>query len=232
MNVGQQCYVFWLLERVCSGFGETSLLVYRWGFCLIRPDVFTALCYLLLFSLFSALFFHARYLIYFVCLLLHIFEVCSSCFGGEALSPVAVFCFFVLWFARLSLCSHFLGFKQQLLQHEIYPSWEKMWPPPLRGPGSWKKVIFFLVGGPINIFGCRSLCLSLFCCFLSRRFVCRGVAGIGSFLSGVGCPPHRVLPCFWQPRPLWLHWGRCLVAGAPLCWTILPSSVLSPLPFS
>ena len=59
----QQCYVFWLLERVCSGFGETSLLVYRWGFCLIRPDVFTALCYLLFFYLFSALGFQARYLI-------------------------------------------------------------------------------------------------------------------------------------------------------------------------
>ena len=63
INVGQQCYVFWLLERVCSGFGETSLLVYRWGFCLICPDVFTALCYLLFFCLFSALGFHARYLI-------------------------------------------------------------------------------------------------------------------------------------------------------------------------
>ena len=65
VNVGQQCYVvvFWLLERICSGFGETSLLVYRWGFCLIHPDVFTALCYFLFFCLFGALGFQARYLI-------------------------------------------------------------------------------------------------------------------------------------------------------------------------
>ena len=44
-----------------------------------------------LFCLSSALGFQARYLILFVCLLVHILEVCSSLFGGrEVLSPVAV----------------------------------------------------------------------------------------------------------------------------------------------
>ena len=98
-----------------------------------------------------------------------------------------LFCSFVIWFAWPCLCSHVLGFKQQLLQHEIYPSWGKVWPPPLRGGGVGVEKSDFFVGGPINIFGCRTICLSLFCCFLFRRFVCRGVGGTGShFLSGGG----------------------------------------------
>ena len=87
------------------------------------------------------------FVVFFVCVLLLCF------FGGRDLSHVAecvLLLFFpvVLFFRDLictALCSHVLGFKQKLLQHEIYPSWEKSVTPADEvgeGGGGLKKVTF------------------------------------------------------------------------------------------